>query len=133
MQPVVAETSNRLLLPFRSEVVALQELDKREGEDSNGEVQTISVKLTTGHMIETVVMFEFTDHLLELTTTVLKMNHRLCIFLVVGDVGRNDPVMVGTVKEIVLIVTPSTLCHQTKRACGLIQAVNRLSNLIAAW
>ena len=41
VQPVVAETTNRFLLPFRAEVVTFQQLDQCEGEQADSKVETV--------------------------------------------------------------------------------------------
>src|SRR6266850_152871 len=41
IQPVVAKTANRFLLPLGSEVLAFQKLHQRERQNTNGEVETV--------------------------------------------------------------------------------------------
>jgi len=56
LEPVVAQRAHGTAGPIVSEVVVLQELDEGEGEDADGEVEGIGVELSTGEMVQIVVV-----------------------------------------------------------------------------
>ena len=103
MQPVVAETADRLSFPVVAEIVTLQQLDEREGQQPNREVETVGGELSAREMIEIVVMFEFADEPLHLSALVVKMNDRVCGFFVFRKIGGNNPVAIVAVEEIRLV------------------------------
>ena len=103
MQPVVAETPNGLSFPVVAEIVTLQQLDEREGQQPNREVETVGAELSAREMIEIVVMFEFADEPLHLSALVVKMNDRVCGFFVFRKIGGNNPVAIVAVEEIGLV------------------------------
>lgn len=111
MKPVVAETADRFLLPLIVEVVTLQQLHQREGEHTDGEVETVGGELSAREMIEPIVMFEFANHLLKLSAPIVEVNDGLSIFLLFGDIGGDDPIVVVAIEEITLMASSGTLDH----------------------
>ena len=55
IDPVVAKAPDGLVLPLVAEVVTLEKLNKREGKDADGEVETIGRELATRQMMPAVV------------------------------------------------------------------------------
>ena len=102
------------MLPLIAEVVTLEELNEREGKHANGEVETVSSELSAGEMIESIVMLEFTDHLLEESALFVEVDDSLSILFFFREVGGNDPVVVVAVKEVTLIVTTRAFDDKTK-------------------
>jgi len=133
VQPLVAETTDGFLLPRGAEVVTLEQLHEREGEHADGEVETVGGELTARKMIQSIVMFEFADHFLELTTLVVEVHDRLGIFLLVGDIRGDDPVMVVALEEVILVATFGTFCYEAKGIRATLQGVNGLGNLIVGF
>ncbi len=105
MEPVVPETPDRLALPVCAKVVALQELDEREGKKTNRKVETVGRELSTGKVIKIVVMFQFADEPFHLTAAVVEVEHGLGVSFLDGNVGCDDPVVIVAVKEIGLVDT----------------------------
>ncbi len=114
MKPVVAKTAHRLFLPLITEIVALQQLNHCEGKNTDREVHIVGGKLSAGHVIEPVMMFEFSDHLLEFTTGVVEVDDRLWVLFFLWDVGGNGPVLVRTVEEIMLVCCQGGFCNQAE-------------------
>jgi hypothetical protein len=113
-----------------AEVVTLEELDEREGEHANGEVEAVSRELSTGKMIEAVLMLEFTDHFLEEPAPFVKVDDGLSVFFFLRNVGGNDPVVVLAVEEITLVVTMGSFDNKTKGVRAIPQGVDSLSELV---
>jgi hypothetical protein len=113
--------------------VTLEQLHEREGEHADGEVETVGGELTARKMIQSIVMFEFADHFLELTTLVVEVHDRLGIFLLVGDIRGDDPVMVVALEEVILVATFGTFCYEAKGIRATLHGVNGLGNLIVGF
>lgn len=101
MEPVVAETADGFALPLRAKVVALQELDEREGKEPNRKVETIGAELAAREVVEIVVMFQFADEPFparpaggHLSAAVVEVEHGLRIFFLDGNVGGDNPVVI---------------------------------------
>lgn len=133
MQPVVTETAKRFLLPFITEGVTLQQLNHCEGEYANGKVETIGRELTARKMIKSVVMLEFTNHLLKLATLVMEVDHGVSIFFFFGDIGGDDPVVVVAFEEIILVTSLDAFDHQPKGLFGLFHCVDGLRHLVVGF
>jgi len=118
------------VLPLRTEVVTLEELNERESKKANGEVEAIGSELAAGKVIKTVVVFEFPDHLLEQSPLLVEVDDGLGIFVFLWDVGGNDPIVVLTVEEVALVVTTGTLDDKAKGVGTGAEGVDGLGNVV---
>lgn len=127
---MVTETANGFFLPVICEVVTLQQLHQREGQYTDGEVETVGRELSTWEMIEPIVGFELADHLLKLPALVVEVNDGLSIFLLFGDIGGDDPVVIVAVKEIGLMASSGPLDDQAEGLGRVLHRMNGLGDVI---
>ena len=118
------------MLPLIAEVVALEELNEREGKHADGEVEAVSRELSAGEMIEAVVMLELADHFLEEPAPFVEVDDSLSVFFFLGNVGGNDPVVVLAVEEVTLIVTTGSFDNKTKGVGARPQSVDSFCELV---
>ena len=130
MEPVVAETADGFALPLRAKVVALQELDEREGKEPNRKVETIGGELAAREVVEIVVMFQFADEPFHLSAPVVEVEHGLRIFFLDGNVSCDDPVVIVAVKEIGLLAATRAFDDQSERFGSVVHRVDGFRSVI---
>ena len=118
------------MLPLRTEVVTLKELNESEGKEPDGEVKAVGRELATGEVIKAVVVLEFTDHLLEQSSLFVEVDDGLSILFFLGDVGGNNPVVLVPLEEIALVATPGTFDNQAKGFTAVAEGIVGLGNVV---